>query len=221
MVFEIFEISFVLVSLLVSSTSGANHIQKSTHFTETPSQKILKKKLRLETSSFLPVLLQRSRYGPGVYPVDSCVSCSTHDSQQTDKVKFQHTLLFFSMLSRALRIPRVAMIQQLCLASNLFNDHTPAPPRLPKEQQEEFELLQKMANSQAAIDEYNRQIEETGSANSDFSTPQTDVGVQTQYFKTVPEFEGDRNPETGEVGGPKQDPLRHNDWSFNGRVTDF
>jgi hypothetical protein len=39
-----------------------------------------------------------------------------------------------------------------------------------------------------------------------------------------PEFEGDVNPKTGEVGGPKNDPLRwgeRGDWSFNGRVTDF
>ena len=39
-----------------------------------------------------------------------------------------------------------------------------------------------------------------------------------------PEFEGDRNPRTGEVGGPKNEPLRWGgnvDWSYNGRVTDF
>lgn len=39
-----------------------------------------------------------------------------------------------------------------------------------------------------------------------------------------PEFEGDRNPKTGEVGGPKNEPLRWGggvDWSYNGRVTDF
>ena len=39
-----------------------------------------------------------------------------------------------------------------------------------------------------------------------------------------PEFEGDTNPKTGEVGGPKNDPLRwgvNGDWSYNGRVTDF
>ena len=39
-----------------------------------------------------------------------------------------------------------------------------------------------------------------------------------------PEFEGDRNPQTGEVGGPKNNPLRWGgevDWSYNGRVTDF
>ncbi|KAL2073037.1 hypothetical protein VTL71DRAFT_10361 [Oculimacula yallundae] len=42
-----------------------------------------------------------------------------------------------------------------------------------------------------------------------------------------PEFEGERNPKTGEVGGPKNEPLRwgstgeRGDWSYNGRVTDF
>ncbi|KAL8937156.1 MAG: hypothetical protein Q9216_004569 [Gyalolechia sp. 2 TL-2023] len=40
----------------------------------------------------------------------------------------------------------------------------------------------------------------------------------------TPEFDGDRNPQTGEVGGPKNEPLRWGgavDWSYNGRVTDF
>lgn len=39
-----------------------------------------------------------------------------------------------------------------------------------------------------------------------------------------PEFEGETNPKTGEVGGPKNEPLRwghEGDWSYNGRVTDF
>ena len=39
-----------------------------------------------------------------------------------------------------------------------------------------------------------------------------------------PEFDGERNPKTGEVGGPKNEPLRWGDagdWSYNGRVTDF
>ena len=39
-----------------------------------------------------------------------------------------------------------------------------------------------------------------------------------------PEFEGDVNPRTGEVGGPKNEPLRWGgggEWSYNGRATDF
>lgn len=102
-------------------------------------------------------------------------------------------------------------------------DFTPGPPPLPKEDQEEFEHLQKIANSQAAIDEYNASIND-GEHNKDF-TPilkANDIGgFSPEFFKTIPEFEGDVNPKTGERGGPKQDPLRHGDYSFNGRVTDF
>jgi hypothetical protein len=94
---------------------------------------------------------------------------------------------------------------------------------LPKEEQEEFEKLQRIANSQAAIDEYNSEIND-GENNKDF-TPilnKNDIGgFSPEFFKTIPEFEGDVNPKTGERGGPKQDPLRHGDYSFNGRVTDF
>lgn len=39
-----------------------------------------------------------------------------------------------------------------------------------------------------------------------------------------PEFEGDVNPKTGEVGGPKNEPLRWgpaSEWTYNGRATDF
>lgn len=71
----------------------------------------------------------------------------------------------------------------------------PSPFPLPKEDQKEFERLQKEAMAA--------------------TTEHPDVR------KIYPEFEGDTNPVTGEVGGPKQDPLRHGDYSFNGRVTDF
>lgn len=39
-----------------------------------------------------------------------------------------------------------------------------------------------------------------------------------------PEFEGEVNPKTGEVGGPKNEPLRWGaagEWAYNGRTTDF
>lgn len=63
-----------------------------------------------------------------------------------------------------------------------------------------------------------------------------DAGIQAQVIAdgkgeelhpnirrgALPEFEGDKNPKTGEVGGPKNDPLRwQGDWAYNGRVTDF
>ncbi|ANB12991.1 Sdh8p [Sugiyamaella lignohabitans] len=79
----------------------------------------------------------------------------------------------------------------------------PSPPRLPKEDQAEFERLQKEAMSSFNKVDINEDIE------------------HPQFRKPYADFEGDVNPETGEVGGPKQDPLRFGDYSFNGRVTDF
>lgn len=106
-----------------------------------------------------------------------------------------------------------------------FNtERTPGPPKLPKEEQEEFERLQKIAQSQDAIDAYNREVENDPTKESLKSVILTkdDIGsFSPEFTKTIPEFEGDKNPKTGEIGGPKQDPLRHGDYSFNGRVTDF
>lgn len=45
--------------------------------------------------------------------------------------------------------------------------------------------------------------------------------MHPEQRRNYDEFEGDVNPKTGEVGGPKQDPLKHGDYSFNGRCTDF
>lgn len=108
---------------------------------------------------------------------------------------------------------------------NLSTEFTPGPPRLPKEEQEEFERLQQIANSQAAIDEYNAQIETKGYAESSVAdTPKLTAEIGGfQYLKTIPDFEGDVNPKTGERGGPKQDPQRYtkDEWTFNGRVIDF
>ena len=84
--------------------------------------------------------------------------------------------------------------------------------------------MQKIAQSQEAIDAYNREIENNSSKES-LKSPlltKNDIGSFSPEFRnTIPEFEGDVNPKTGEIGGPKQDPLRHGDYSFNGRVTDF
>lgn len=86
----------------------------------------------------------------------------------------------------------------------------PCPPRLPESEQKEFEESIKKANAQMAIDDYN---EENGN--------EVDQSYGPAMLKTIPEFEGNVNPKTGEVNGPKQDPIRHGDWSFNGRATDF
>lgn len=79
----------------------------------------------------------------------------------------------------------------------------PSPPRLPSKDQETFERLQR-ASSQP----------------SQPSQPEEVLHPDARRG-AAPEFEGDTNPKTGEVGGPKNDPLRHGDYSYNGRVTDF
>lgn len=92
----------------------------------------------------------------------------------------------------------------------------PSPPRLPAEQQAEFERLQKLSRgsfSQPPAHEDNP--DDARATPDDMLHPDVRRGAP-------PEFEGEMNPKTGEVGGPKTDPLRWpGDWSYNGRVTDF
>ena len=99
----------------------------------------------------------------------------------------------------------------------LFNSHArdasnrsikfaqPSPPRLPKHLQEEFETLQRQAGTAPSgnIAEDGREL------HPDMRRP-----IQS-------EFTGDRNPVTGEIGGPKTEPTKHGDWSYGGRVSDF
>lgn len=138
------------------------------------------------------------------------------------RTKIRSGYLTSMLRLRTIRVPAVRFY-----SSKFTTEYTPGPPKLPKEQQEEFEALQRIASSQAAIDDFNAQIKEKGYSDSVSTTApnlaKTDIGgFHPQYFKTIPEFEGDVNPVTGEKGGPKQDPLKHKgDWSFNGRVTDF
>ncbi|KAJ5463920.1 Protein of unknown function DUF1674 [Penicillium sp. IBT 31633x] len=99
-----------------------------------------------------------------------------------------------------------------------FSD-SPAPPRLPKEEQEIFEQLQKRSTGAFSTPQVNQSpqagIQADGSGGE--LHPDAPKGLQ-------PEFEGEKNPKTGEVGGPKNEPLRWGaggDWSYGGRVTDF
>lgn len=83
----------------------------------------------------------------------------------------------------------------------------PSPPRLPEDQQREFEDLVHRAGQSVS--------------------QEADLALHPDARKPViPEFEGQVNPETGERGGPKQEPVRRwgggeGDWSFKGRVSDF
>lgn len=115
----------------------------------------------------------------------------------------------------------------------------PAPPKLPAAQQAEFERLQRAAAVSSAFQEIQTQTPPStesprhatnvaAAANNSSSSSSSSDGEsslnQGLFRGAPPEFEGDTNPKTGEVGGPKNEPLRwggNGDWSYNGRVTDF
>jgi hypothetical protein len=124
----------------------------------------------------------------------------------------------------------------------------PAPPRLPKEEQELFEKLQRQSagafstpaeSAQPSLSDLRARINQSpDSAQKQDEEQQVPGQVNARVEATgegeelhphirrgaKPEFEGDVNPVTGEVGGPKNEPLRWGhtgDWSYNGRVTDF
>ncbi|GMM29612.1 Sdh8 protein [Martiniozyma asiatica (nom. inval.)] len=101
-----------------------------------------------------------------------------------------------------------------------FMTKGPAPPSLNENDQKEFDALVQQANTQIAIEDYN---EKQGFKEQQVAPAikTSDIGTFGSQMQTIPEFEGDVNPKTGEVNGPKQEPVRHGDWSFNGRVTDF
>ncbi|KAK5635052.1 hypothetical protein RRF57_010764 [Xylaria bambusicola] len=125
-------------------------------------------------------------------------------------------------------------------ASNF--ESMPSPFRLPPDQQAEFERLQRTANTQEGFNptsspDFSATITPTTTTSATSSTstssPASDAvsasathpEAPTPLRKGAPpEFEGEVNPRTGEVGGPKNEPLRwgaSGDYSYNGRVTDF
>lgn len=128
----------------------------------------------------------------------------------------------------------------------------PSPPRLPKEEQEIFEKLQQQSTGAFSTPRQIQPKAEARDAEAELLAES--VGEQPRSSEAdqmleqlrerarlvakgegeelhpnvrrgaPPEFEGDINPKTGEVGGPKNEPLRwgvDSDWSYNGRVTDF
>lgn len=121
----------------------------------------------------------------------------------------------------------------------------PSPPRLPPDQQAEFERLQRAVADRLAdptpLPHEQQQPPSVSPASTTRHTTTPDGATATATTATAtpsadepttggvwrgapPEFDGDKNPKTGEVGGPKTEPLRWGsagDWSYNGRVTDF
>ncbi|KAI1611754.1 hypothetical protein EDD37DRAFT_631471 [Exophiala viscosa] len=148
-------------------------------------------------------------------------------------------------------------------SSSPFAFGGPAPPRLPKEDQEIFESLQRASTGAFSTPRtppsINQSPDSTSSEVSDAqaairarlekiqseatpSSSEEPSKFKQQYDRVIeargkgeelhpnlrrgaqPEFDGDVNPKTGEVGGPKNEPLRWGaagEWSYNGRTTDF
>lgn len=125
---------------------------------------------------------------------------------------------------------------------------SPSPHRLPEEEQKIFEELQKRSTGAFSTPRAPPTINQSphsASPPTPSSRPQVnqtpDAAAEDKVYKVAadgegeelhpdirrgarPEFEGEVNPKTGEVGGPKNEPLRwgaSGDYSFNGRVTDF
>jgi len=133
----------------------------------------------------------------------------------------------------------------------------PAPPRLPKEDQEIFEALQKQSTGAFSTPRVAPKInqspdstpseeaaaeEETTVRAEKMAAQGSERSFKDEFNKVIeargkgeelhpavrrgakPEFEGEINPQTGEVGGPKNEPLRWgaaSEWTYNGRATDF
>ena len=117
----------------------------------------------------------------------------------------------------------------------------PAPPRLPEEEQRLYEKLQQASTGAFSTPRPAVVVNQSTASSKDTQTspPSADsqetsldarvqaTGKGEELHPNVrrgaqPEFEGETNPKTGEVGGPKNDPLRwQGDWSYNGRVSDF
>ena len=134
--------------------------------------------------------------------------------------------------------------------------NSPSPLRLPKEEQELFESLQRESTGAFSTPRSLPKINQSPDASAadvakadGFVSDRVEKVVESstskfeQEFKKIieargkgeelhpnvrrgatPEFVGDKNPKTGEVGGPKNEPLRWGatgEWSYNGRTTDF
>lgn len=116
----------------------------------------------------------------------------------------------------------------------------PAPPALPPHLQREFDELVRRAQTPAAP---GIKLEsDADGASTSKADPEQEMHPDLRR-KPKPEFEGDRNPVTGEIGGPKIEPLKHGafpltrdrdreraalteranigDWQYGGRATDF
>ncbi|KAK6500757.1 putative mitochondrial protein, conserved [Arthrobotrys conoides] len=125
------------------------------------------------------------------------------------------------------------MLRSILLQTRRFSTHlpnlstfkpSPSPPRLPKKDQETFESLTK--SSMGAFSTSHLQSSPSTTTSKKDIQEEEDILTELKHKDLLtggekPLFEGEKNPVTGEVGGPKTEPTKYGDWSFNGRVSDF
>lgn len=99
------------------------------------------------------------------------------------------------------------------------------PPSLPRAEQEEFEALVRAAGAGQSGTPDAETIKSALMASGTKQETQAAAAAKQEHpdlRKHAPvQFEGEVNPETGEVGGPKRDPFYagDGDWQYSGRVT--
>ncbi|PYH99882.1 DUF1674 domain protein [Aspergillus ellipticus CBS 707.79] len=140
--------------------------------------------------------------------------------------------MFLSTIRRLRTKPSSALLRPFSTNRTLLSDdqpsfgfpRSPAPPRLPKEEQEIFEELQRKSTGAFSTPRVNQSPDSEAAAAEINATGKGEELHPDVKNGLKPEFEGEKNPKTGEVGGPKNEPLRWGsggDWSYGGRVTDF
>ena len=108
----------------------------------------------------------------------------------------------------------------------------PGPPPLPAKEQREFEKLIKEKQSECEQRQRIRCVDLDADVKcaslADLSPFSANASMDSEELhpdmrrKPDPDFDGETNPMTGEVGGPKKDPLAwQREWTYGGRATDF
>lgn len=106
--------------------------------------------------------------------------------------------LSLRQLPKTYRLPAISVRY----ASNKNDFSRPGPPPLSRAEQREFEELQRRVNAPASAPAPGTKLQQ----------PEEEV-MHPDYRRTpTPTFEGEINPSTGEVGGPKREPLVHGEF---------
>ncbi|KAG8948899.1 putative mitochondrial protein, conserved [Tulasnella sp. 424] len=136
------------------------------------------------------------------------------------------TSLLQSLRATATRSNRVgtrSLSSSLPVYRNVPNFNRPGPPPLPAEDQKEFEELVRKAQAPLSGDSA-KAAEGVGQLDVKTVSADGDLVHPDARPKPSPDFVGDVNPETGEQGGPKKNPLNwgaDGEWTYGGRAVDF